>query len=101
MLAGFVRLGQQADGLGNFGMHVAYRRDQFLAHPIRRAQLEFLVLLVEHINGAGLGGRELCRIGDDGGQDSFEIDGRIHRLGDVAERTQLLDRARQLARPPA
>jgi CheY-like chemotaxis protein len=31
VLAGFVRLGQQADGLGNLGMHVADHRNQLLA----------------------------------------------------------------------
>ena len=54
--------------------------------------MEFPAGVVEHIDSAGLSVGELCRLGDDGSEDSFEIDGRIHRLGDIAERTQLLDR---------
>src|SRR5258708_6707679 len=67
-----------------------------IVHSVSRAQSEFSAGVVEYIDCASLGVGELCSLGYDGGQDRFEVDGRIHRLGDVAERTQLLDRARQL-----
>ena len=44
-LIGLVGFGQLADSLGNFGMHVADRGDQFLAHAVGRAQLELLPLI--------------------------------------------------------
>ena len=47
---------------------------------------------------ASLGIGELCRLGDDGGQDGLKIDRRIHRLADFAERAQLADRLGEFAR---
>ena len=36
------------------------------------------------------------RLGDDGIEHSLQIERRVHRLGNLAERAQLLDRAREL-----
>src|SRR6202011_2338373 len=60
-----------------------------ITHSIGRAQSEFPARVVEHIDGAGLGIGELCRLGDDGSQDRLKIERRVHRLADLAERPQL------------
>jgi hypothetical protein len=52
-LVGLVRFGQLADSFRNFGMHVADRRDQFLAHSVSRTQLKFSPL-VTHIDRPSL-----------------------------------------------
>jgi hypothetical protein len=54
--------------------------------------------IVEHVDRACLSVGELSRLGDDGRQDGFEVDGRIDRLADLAERLQLSDRLREFAR---
>ena len=54
--------------------------------------------LIEHVDSAGIGTRELHRVGDDGRKHGFEIKRRVHRLRDVAERFQLLNRAPELLR---
>ena len=45
--------------------------DHLLAHAVGGAQLEFLLRLVEHVDRAGVGARELHRAADDGGQHLF------------------------------
>ena len=60
---------------------------------------KFLLLVVEHIDRAGLGARELHRLGGDGSQHVLEVEGRVHRLADLSERAQLAHRLRQLAGP--
>ena len=57
LLTGLVRLGQEADRFRDFGMHVAHGGDQFLAHAIGRAQLEFFLALVEHVESHPLRSR--------------------------------------------
>ena len=76
---------------------VSDRSDDRIVHPMGRTQPKFLAGIIEHVDRAGLGVGELSGLGDDGGQDGFEIDGRIHRLADLAERAQLADRLGKLA----
>ena len=72
------------------------RVDQLLVHAVGGAQAKFALLLVEHVDRAGLGAGELHRLGDDGGEHGFEIERRIDRLADLAERAQLVDRSAEL-----
>jgi hypothetical protein len=76
-------------------MHVAHRRDHIVAHAERGAQPELLLLLVEHVDRACFGAGNLRRPRDDGIEHGLEIERRVDRLGDLAERAQLLDRARE------
>src|SRR5262245_49542136 len=76
---------------------IADRGDDRLVHSVSGAQSEFLAALIEHIDGAGLGSGKLRRLGDDGIENGFQIDGGIDRLGDHSERSQLLDRLGELA----
>ena len=78
-------------------MQVADRRDQLLAHAVGRAQLELALPLVAHVDRAGLGAGELRRLGDDGVEHGLQIERRVDRLRNLAERAQLLDRPRELA----
>ena len=78
-------------------MHVAHRRDHFLAHAERGAELEFSLPLVEDVDRARFRPGNLRRLGDDGVEHRLQIERRVDRLGDRAERAQLLDRARELA----
>ena len=73
--------------------------DDSVVHSIRSAQPEFLGVLVKYVDRAGLGPRELGRLCNDGGQHGLQVDRRVDRLGDVAERAQFLDRLRQLGGP--
>ena len=68
------------------------RVDQFLIHAVGGAQMKFALHIVEDVDRAGLGVGELHRLGDDGREHGLEIERRVHRLRDFAERTQLLDR---------
>ena len=77
-------------------MQVAHRRDQFVAHAIGRAQLEFPLPLVAHVDGAGLGAGKLRRLGADGVEHGLQIQRRVDRLGNLPERAQLLDRTGEL-----
>ena len=72
--------------------------DHVRGHAVGRAQLELPVGLVKHIDRAGLGAGKLRRLGDDGVEHGLQIERRVDRLGDLAERAQLLDRLRELAR---
>ena len=72
---------------------VGDRRDHSLAHAIGGMQAKLLALIVEHIDRARVGARELHRPADDGGEHRFEIERRVYRLGHFAKRTQFLDRA--------
>ena len=69
------------------------RVNQLLIHAVGGAQMKFALQLIEDVDRAGLGARELHRFGDDGGEHGFEIERRVHRLGHFAERAQLVDRA--------
>ena len=90
-------LGRLADrGLADAEMPIPDLGDDRLVHSVGRAQPEFLVGLVEHVDRAGLGAGKLRRLGDDRGQHGLEVDRRVDRLADLAERAQLLDRLRQL-----
>ena len=90
-------LGRLADRLGQVDVMIAHRRDQFLAHAVGGAQPEFLRQLIEHVDGAGFGVGELDGLGDDGRKHLLEVERRVDRLRDLAERAQLADRLRQLA----
>jgi hypothetical protein len=58
-------------------------------------QAKLLALVVEHIDRARVSARELHGLGDDGRQHRFEVERRVHRLADLAQRLKLSDRARQ------
>ena len=73
------------------------RRDQLLAHAVGGADLEFVGRLVEDVDGAGIGRRQLDGLGDDRVEHGLQVERRIDRLADLAERAQLLDRLRELA----
>ena len=68
----------------------------WLAHAVGGAQAELLARLVEHVDRAGVGARELHRAADDGGEHGFEVERRIDRLGDLAQRPELADRLLQI-----
>ena len=70
--------------------------DHLLAHAVGGAELELLPRLVEHVDRAGVGARELHGALHDGGQHLFEIERRVDRLRDLAQRLQLADRAGQI-----
>jgi hypothetical protein len=53
--------------------------------------LELTACFVEHVDDAGFGAGQMHRLGDDGIEHSFEVEGGIHGLADLAERSQLLD----------
>ena len=56
-------------------MSIPDRGDYRIVHSVGRAQSEFPAGVVEYIDGARLGVGELCRLGDDGGQDRLEVEG--------------------------
>ena len=66
--------------------------DDRIGKSIGRPQAKFLLDVVEYIDRAGFGSRKLSRLGNDGRQDSFKINRRVHRLGNFAKCPQLLDR---------
>ena len=72
--------------------------DHVRGHSVGRAQLELPVGLVKHVDHAGLGAGKLRRLGDNGVEHGLQVERRVDRLGDFAERAQLLDRLRELAR---
>jgi hypothetical protein len=49
------------------------------------------------VDGAGLGTGELRCLGDDRVEHGLEVERRVHRLADLAERTQLFHRLGELA----
>ena len=91
-------LSQPADGVGEGGVLVADRRDQFLAHAVGRTQPEFTFRFIEYVDGAGLGAGKLGRLGDDRGEHGLKVKRRGHRLSDFAERSQFTDRLRKFMR---
>ena len=52
--------------------------------------------LLKNVNCTGVSARELHRLGDDRGQHGLKIERRVDRLGDLAERAEFFDRAREL-----
>jgi hypothetical protein len=46
-----------------------------IVESVGRPQPEFMVRIVEDIDCTGFGARELGRLGDDGSQDGFKVDG--------------------------
>ena len=82
-------------GIANPDVPLPNRSDQRIVHPVGGAQLKCLGLIVEDVDRACFGLRELDRLGHDRGQDSLEIECRVDRLTDVAERPQLFDRFRE------
>ena len=53
--------------------------------------------LVEDEDGAGIGAGQLDGLGDDRVEHRLQVERGVHRLADLAERAQLLDRLRELA----
>ena len=69
------------------------RRDHGLAHAVGGVQAKLLALIIEHVDRARVGARQVHRPADDGGEHSFEIERRVYRLRHLPKRAQLLDRA--------
>ena len=84
-------------GLAEVQVTIVDLGDDLFVHSVGCAQMEFPIGLFKHIDRTGLGAGELGCLGDDGGEDGFEIDARIHRLGDFAKCPQFLDRLRKFA----
>ena len=91
-------LRRRADGFGEVGVVLVDHGDHVGGHSVGRAQLELPVGFVKHVDHAGLGAGKLGRLGDDRVQHGLQVERGVDRLGDVAERAQLLDRLRELAR---
>ena len=95
-LVGLTLLGSLADGVGEGGVMVPDRRDQFLAHTVGRTQLEFVFRFFEYVDCAGLRAGKLGCFGDDRGEHGFKIKRGGHRPGDLAKRSQFADRSGKL-----
>ena len=67
-----------------------------LVHAVGGVQPKLALGVVEHVDRTRLGAGELRRLGDDGREHGFEIEGRIHRLRYLTERAQLADRSAEL-----
>ena len=72
-------------------------RDKCFAHAVGSAQRELILRVAMDVDGAGLGTGELRRLGDDRVEHGLEVERRVHRLADLAERTQLFHRLGELA----
>ena len=100
-LDGGARRGRLADPAladADADMRLAKRLDQFLGHAVVRSWYEDLRGLVELVDGAGVGLRELDRMRDDAGEDRLDVQAGADRLPYLAERPQLLHRACQFLR---
>jgi hypothetical protein len=51
------------------------------------------------VNDTTIGSRELDRMAHNGAEHSLEVEGRADRLTDLAQRSKLADRLREIARP--
>ena len=74
------------------------RRDQLVRHLIGGAKRELTGVRIQLVDRATVGASEASRVRDDRGQHLLEVERRGDGLADLAERTLLLDRLRQLAR---
>jgi len=75
----------------------AQARGQLVAHRVRHAQVKFLGRFVVLVDRAGIARAQCHRVRHDAGQHGPELERRAHRLADLRERRQLVDRAGQLA----
>ena len=89
--------GQEPDRRGNLSMHIAHRGDHVFGHPKCRAELKFPLPLIEHVDRACLGPRNLRGRRDDRIEYRLQIEGRVDRLAHLAKRLQLFDRLREFA----
>ena len=71
--------------------------DEFLAHAVGRAQLQFLLLVIELVDRSGFGAGEFDRPRHDGRQHCCHVERRVDRLADLTEGLQFLDRACEFA----
>src|ERR1035437_9725993 len=67
-LIGLTLLSRLADGVGEDGMLVPDRLDQFLVHAVGRTQPVFAYRFIENVDCAGLGAGKLRRLSDDRGE---------------------------------
>src|SRR5262249_55784430 len=72
-------------------MLAADRRYHGFAHAVGGMQAKLLAYFVEHVDRTGVGVRELDGPSDDGREDSFKVQRRVHCLADLAERLQFAD----------
>ena len=82
----------------NSDMLLSKRVDQVLVHTVGGAQAEFAFHVVEHVDCAGLGVGKLHSLGDNGRKDILQVERRVHRLRDFAERAKLCDRPAKFVR---
>ena len=68
-------------------------------HPIIRTRSEFLISLVELVDRARVSSGELRRLRHDGAQHGVDVESRIHRPTDIAERLEFLNGLSQFGRP--
>ena len=61
--------------------------DQLVGHAVVRLRHEHVLDLVELVDRAGVGLRELDRVRDDAGEDGLDVEARADRLTHVAERS--------------
>src|SRR6516162_7854480 len=87
-----------AERIGSAGWLASDCRNQLIAQAIRRPHPQRLVQLIKNIDHPSIRIRKLDRLGHDRGQHGLQIEGGVDRLGDLAERLQLLDRLRQFGR---
>src|SRR5580704_14987997 len=72
------------------GLRCAVAAPMASPRPIRWSVIA--ALIVEHIDRARVGARELHRTADDGGEHRFEVERRVNSLGHFAKRAQFSDR---------
>src|SRR5215468_1689422 len=87
-----------AERIGSAGWLASDCRNQLIAQAIRRPHPQCLVQLIKDIDHPSIRIRKLDCLGNDRGQYGLEIKRGVYRLGDLAERPQLLDGLRELAR---
>ena len=92
------RLGLRRENFSDVGVVKAdvplrQRVNQFPIHAVGRPQTELACLSIIAVDGASVGARQLHCFCNDGGEYSFEIESRVHRLGHLTEGPQFADRA--------
>ena len=91
-------LGQQRSNrrIAHVDMPMRQRLDQLLVHAVGGAQPKLALGVVENVDRTRLGAGELRRLGDDGREHGFEVEGRVHRLRYLTKRAQFADRSAEL-----
>ena len=85
-------------GLAQLDPAVAQPLDPLRAHPEGRLGDEDLLGVVELVDRAFIGIRQLNGAADDGGQHCLQFERGVHRAQHLLQRLQLSDRSGQLSR---